>query len=57
MSDKFDLQPPSGEEDDLDTATTNDDSIEIEIVSDTAWVMEQLDNGPVSFEVYIQETV
>ena len=47
----FDLQPP----DDLDEATTND-SIEIETVSDTAWVMEQLDNGPVSFEVYIQET-
>ena len=50
MSDKFDLQPPSGEEYDLDTATTNDDSIEIEVISETAWAMEQRDKGPVNFE-------
>ena len=49
MKDKFDLQPPNGEEDDLDTATTND-SIEIELVSETAWSMEQRDKGPVNFE-------
>jgi len=49
MSDKFDLQRPNGKEDDLDTATTND-SIEIELVSETAWAMEQRDKGPVNFE-------